>query len=876
MKRSITLPTILTLLFAGAVFIPLASYAQTTNYFTGFEDATKGSYAAADVTLSGISWNFTEALIGTDANDRKNGTKAARMRTNNVAALTMLADITNGAGVVSFLHAKFGSDGNSEVALDYSTDGGSIWVNAGTTAVESTTLTLYSTNINQTGNVRLRIRKTAGTASQRPNIDDITVLAPGEAPAPTTNVQFTTSSASIGEAGGAYTVTVYKTLAEGNVSGSVTLGGTATEGADYSIDTTNFTMNGATTSATFVITINDDGDTESAETVTLTLANVLGGTISPPSVFTLTITDNDGTPPPSGEPWINEFNYDPPGTDSNEFVEIAGPAGLDLAAYRIVLYNGSGGAVYSTIAGSGLIPDEGCGFGAIAFDAVGLQNGAPDGIALAKVDAGVTSLVQFISYEGEMTGVGGPADGVLSEDVGTQNGVIETLQATGTGAAYADFTWATGTISRGVLNVGQTIEPCGGGGPATNVKFSASSASVAESVGSYTVTVHKTLAEGNVSGSVTLGGTAATPADYTIDTTNFTMNGATTSATFVITVNDDGDTESAETVTLTLANVTGGTISSPSVFTLTINDNDVLPPPSLNVWVNELHYDNAGGDVNEGVEIAGPAGTDLTGYSLHFYDGLVGGLGVYFVTNITGVIPDQSNGFGAIWVDCERGGDDIQNGSADGFALVFGSTQVIQFLSYEGTFTATSGPAAGLTSTDIGVQEGSTTPEGWSLQLCGSGTNYAAFAWSTNLPHSRGLLNECQSIPGGGSGYTPEQEGYILVHWGTVGAYTGDEADDDGDGFSNLEEFIAGTIPVPPTGASSFFEGTALTNGASRFVVFPTQTGRLYRLWSTPALFPTQTWTSVAGPTAGTGGDVSLTDGVNTNLGVYRLSVELD
>lgn len=31
------------------------------------------------------------------------------------------------------------------------------------------------------------------------------------------------------------------------------------------------------------------------------------------------------------------------------------------------------------------------------------------------------------------------------------------------------------------------------------------------------------------------------------------------------------------------------------------------------VWINEIHYDNTGDDVDEGVEIAGPAGTDLTG-----------------------------------------------------------------------------------------------------------------------------------------------------------------------------------------------------------------------------------------------------------------------
>ena len=32
-------------------------------------------------------------------------------------------------------------------------------------------------------------------------------------------------------------------------------------------------------------------------------------------------------------------------------------------------------------------------------------------------------------------------------------------------------------------------------------------------------------------------------------------------------------------------------------------------------------YDNDGADVNEGVEVAGPAGTDLTGWKVIFYNG---------------------------------------------------------------------------------------------------------------------------------------------------------------------------------------------------------------------------------------------------------------
>ncbi len=275
-----------------------------------------------------------------------------------------------------------------------------------------------------------------------------------------TNVSFTAASDTVAEDVGTYQVTVFKSKAEGNVSGEIALGGDATEGvgADYTIDATNFTMNGATTSAVFTLTVNNDTNQEPAESIVLTLANVSGGTIAGPSVFTLTILPNDAPPPTV---WINEINYDDVGADTNEYVEVAGPAGTDLSNYQVLLYDGPAGDIINTYDLSGLIDDEGCGFGAVAFPVSGAQNGT-DGVALADVTGGTTTLVQFLSYEGTLTGTDGPANGVLSIDIGTQT-PPDTLQLSGTGEAYADFMWSTNTASQGDLNIGQTIDPCGGG-----------------------------------------------------------------------------------------------------------------------------------------------------------------------------------------------------------------------------------------------------------------------------------------------------------------------------------------------------------------------------------------------------------------------------
>ena len=67
----------------------------------------------------------------------------------------------------------------------------------------------------------------------------------------------------------------------------------------------------------------------------------------------------------------------------------------------------------------------------------------------------------------------------------------------------------------------------------------------------------------------------------------------------------------------------------------------------------------------------------------------------------------------------------------DGFALVDASGHVVQFLSYEGVITGAPGtPAAGITSTDVGVSEEPAPGAGLSLQLTGSGASYADFTWA--------------------------------------------------------------------------------------------------------------------------------------------------
>ncbi len=1008
---------------------------------------------------------------------------------------------------------------------------------------------------------------------------------------PATNVQFTASSAAIGEAGNSFTVTVVKTIADGNVSAQITLGGTATLTTDYTISTTNITLNGATTSATVIVSIVDDGDTENNETVVLNLANVTGGTLGTPGAFTLTINDNDALPPPSGSPWINEMDYDSPGTDTNEWVEIAGPAGLSLNDYELVFVNNGQTTGYNSFdlgPANWTFSDEGNGYGFFVIGRVNplegtadfspatwtqdeIQNGPGDSIVLRQKTGPVN--VHTLDYEGNNAILADDQITTASDD--NASALTSIYLTGGPGSGFADFGWTNiiGNATPGTINNAQTLTPTA---VTTNLKFSAASATVGEASGTYLVTIVKTAPDGNLTAQLALGGTATLGGgnDYTIDATNVTLNGATTSATVTITINDDAVIELAETVILTLTNAVGGGLTAPSVFTLTITDNDALPlnplptnvilhqrfevgdpwsitdgsslvsatdgatdfpplqriqqgvqswqvnnasvtlaleqvsiagftnraikarlsstagtavngadsgdlvrfyvavdgeafdsgsspdfglsgnlnarwgywatgvvdviagttnsfspavggqstnnistvfirlpdaatsvalrvwarndsvdeiwnldnieivgeagvPPAgvppvlsaignkttltnalltfavsatatdgdpvvmtvsnapggstfgttntagtftwaapgpagvytvtfyaadddgadsetititvtntpagpggggmqLNLWFNELHYDNVGGDTNEGFEIAGPAGTDLSGYTVFLYDGTT--LTTYSNIPLSGVIPNQSNGYGVIWVEAAyNAAGSLQNGTNDALALVYQSTGVIQFIGYEGSTTPVNGPAAGIPSINIGAQ--SSTAIGITLSLCGTGTNYAEMVatggWQTNT-QSRGAFSPCQVIPAPAGGGNDDDGDLIPNDWEIqyFGSATGATAtvDTDGDGFINLDEYIAGTIP---NNSNSFFEVNNLTpSGSIRVLEFATVTGRLYQVLYTTNLI-TQTWTDRTNGIIGTGGFYTLGE-TNEGNRIYQIRTRLN
>jgi len=217
------------------------------------------------------------------------------------------------------------------------------------------------------------------------------------------------------------------------------------------------------------------------------------------------------------------------------------------------------------------------------------------------------------------------------------------------------------------------------------------------------------------------------------------------SATITVPISGDDLIESNETFSVVLSAPTGGAVLGDATGIGTILTDDF--PPAANVFINEFNYDPAGTDANEFIEIAGTAGTDLTGWSLVRYNG--NGGGAYTSPAgpaLSGTLSDSGNGFGFIKLSYPQ--DGLQNGAPDGFALVDNFGRVIQFLSYEGTITATNGPAAGMTSTDVGVEQVQMAV-GFTLQLTGAGSSYGDFTWAANVANTEGAVNLGQTFLSG-------------------------------------------------------------------------------------------------------------------------------
>jgi len=241
------------------------------------------------------------------------------------------------------------------------------------------------------------------------------------------------------------------------------------------------------------------------------------------------------------------------------------------------------------------------------------------------------------------------------------------------------------------------------------------------------------------------------------------------------------------------------------------------------VFINEFHYDDAtaAGDTGERIEIVATAGENLSGYRIYLYNGTSTPSGATTYDN--DAVPGGSLvvcGNTVRVATLSYASNGIQNGGNDAIALVNAAGAVLQFLSYEGTVTASNGPAAGRTSTALAVSESNSTTAGTSLQLGGSGNTYANFGWNPSATHTFGSCNRNQTFstpnpPPTVTGTTPADGATDFPAAGDLGV-TFSENVTLGVGALALQCATSGAVTLTHASSGSSFAistGTALHGG---------------------------------------------------------------
>ena len=150
---------------------------SATSFYEDFEAGTQtGNYSTTKYVGNACEWKLKDAGTFKVKNEAANGDMYLRMGNTSTSSAEMAVDKPNGIGVVSLMAAGWSaSDGATSFKLQYSTDGGTTWKDAGEVQMvapssSNKTYEKYTFTVNKPGNVRLKIQQTLG---KRFCIDDI-------------------------------------------------------------------------------------------------------------------------------------------------------------------------------------------------------------------------------------------------------------------------------------------------------------------------------------------------------------------------------------------------------------------------------------------------------------------------------------------------------------------------------------------------------------------------------------------------------------------------------------------------------------------------------------------------------------------------------
>ena len=253
-----------------------------------------GSPSAATVNITDNDLPTVTVVAG-DANASESGSNSGSFTVSRTGPTT---------NALSVSYALTGTAGNG---TDYSALSTTVVIPVGQ---QSTTIPVVPANdgfMEPTETVILTVSANALYNVGSPSAATVNIT---DNDLPTVNVNATDDSAAeAGLATGTFTITRGGDLTS-PLTVNYTVGGTATNGSDYSTLSGSVVIAAGSASATVVVTPADDGLDETNETVVLTLAAGAGYQVGSSNDDTVTIADNDGTTPNPQQPGNNQTAKD--------------------------------------------------------------------------------------------------------------------------------------------------------------------------------------------------------------------------------------------------------------------------------------------------------------------------------------------------------------------------------------------------------------------------------------------------------------------------------------------------------------------------------------------------------------------------------------
>jgi hypothetical protein len=468
-------------------------------------------------------------------------------------------------------------------------------------------------------------------------------------------VSFTTATQTVTEVLGTAVIAVQLSSPSTQaVTVPYTVGGTATNPADYTIAASPLVIPAGSLAGTITATVVNDGVAEPDETVIVTLGTPTNATLGATTVHTLTIAGQvptvsfavaSQTVSELVGPAVIVVQLSSPSTQAVTVPYTVGgtatnPADYTIAASPLVIPAGSlAGTITATVVNDGVAePDE----------TVIVTLGTPTNASLGATTvhtltiAGQVPTVSFATASQTVTEVLGTAVIAVQLSIPSSQTVTVPYTVGGTATNPADYTIAAsplvipagslaGTITLAIVDDGvaepnetvvvtlgtptnatlgaTTVHTLTIAGQVPTVTFATASQTVSELVGTALIVVQLSGPSTQaVTVPYTMGGTATNPADYTITASPLVIPAGSLTGTITVTVVNDGVAEPNETVVVTMGTPTNATLGATPVHTLTI----LAQLPTVSFTAASQTVNENVGTVTITAQISGPSTQDVT------------------------------------------------------------------------------------------------------------------------------------------------------------------------------------------------------------------------------------------------------------------------